>query len=211
MSDANTVSEELNRGLAKNPSKTLHQRLAFSGRLGWFLFAVMVMAFVLQSIVFNFQPKPILTADPQTGDLNGTVLFNDVLVRDEAAITKDIKAWVSARLSLNSSTIFQDAQIALNHMCPELQTQVLDDWQTTAYLATIEASKGVAKVEFNDDGFVLQRDEVGSGFSAVVDGQYVIGLVKPQRTPFRIEIKGTLLPKTQNTSLGLEVCSYADV
>lgn len=205
------LSEELNKGLSNNPSKSLHARISFLGLLGWLLFVVAILAFVLQSIVFAHKPDPILTADPETGVINGEVVFDAVSVRSNEIIVKDLKAWVSARLSLNSTTIMDDALIALNHMCSDLQNTTYAEWIDTAYLATIEATKGVAKVEFNDDEFALNRDRIGGGYTAVISGNYIIGVGNPVRRGWRIQISGDLFPKTQNLPLGLKVCTYEDI
>ena len=205
------MSIELNQAIQKNPSRTLLERTALIGWAGWVLFVLMLLAFIVQSIAFSFSPRQILTADPVTGQLNGLVVFNDVIARDDATVKRDLKAWVSARLSLNSSTIYEDATIALNHLCSQEQEALLADWRKTAYLAQIEQSKGVSKVEFSNDSVEVHRDKVGNGFTAMISGDTVIGIVDPQRLPFKLEVKGDLFPKTESNTLGLEVCEYADI
>lgn len=209
MVDPNTT--EINQALTRQPNKSLYQRLAMLNRLGWLVAFVLLIAFIAQSLVFTFSPRQILTADPASGAINGVVLFNDVLARDNTTVIRDLKAWTSSRLSLNSATIFEDAQIAINHLCAELQQQLLAEWQQTAYLASIQQSRGVAKVEFDDSDIQLQRDASGSNFAAVIGGKVLIGAERSSSRPFRIRLGGKLLPKTQNTSLGIEVCDYADI
>lgn len=201
------MSESLNM-TTPNPSKTLHQRIARTGWIGWAFAGLFAVAFVIQSIAYTLRPEVPIAID-DTGRLKGYIVWNDTVIRDDAQVMADLKRWVGYRTSLNSETIWEDAEISLNHMSDELFEQNYNDWLDTGYLRTIEEVGGVSKVEFAEDSIELNRDL--DRFDAVINGRLKVGIVNPQYSEFRVRVRGRLVPYSEEKSLGVEVQHYEDI
>lgn len=201
------MSESLNTTLP-NPSKTLHQRIARTGWIGWAFAVFFAVAFVVQSIAYTLRPDVPIAVD-DSGRLKGYIVWNDAVIRDDAQVIADLKRWVGYRTSLNAETIWEDAEIALNHMSDLLFDQTYEDWLATGYLRTIEDVRGVSKVEFGQNSIELNRDL--DRFDAVINGRLKVGIVNPQYSNFRVRVRGRLVPYSEQRALGMEVQHYEDI
>lgn len=200
------MSEEtssLNTESPLNVSESLHDRIAFIGRLGWLAAAILLCTNVITVVAFSMQPTPILASD-NNGNVIGTVILNDGTLRGDSEAKADIKRWASAYLSRNSATIWEDAQTAYNHMCPEFQQATKTEWANTGILQVLSELKGVSKVQFVDDYPKLIRNR--DRFEAHLKGHIQSGVANPEFIPFEYKIQGKFVLRSEVKSLGLEVC-----
>lgn len=219
MTESSALDSEGSNVAKPNPSKTLHYRIARFGYIGWAAAFLFFLLFVLQSLVVIYRPTPVAATD-ENGQIAGYVVWNDVIVRDDTQVVADIKRWVSHRLSLNAETVYEDAEVALNHMCESLQEETMNEWFEESedrpgsaaknYLKTISDSGGISKVEFDKESAVDLQTYKGK-FNAVVSGSVKVGIVNPEKVPFKLKLSGDLKPYSDIYSLGLEVCKHEDI
>ena len=208
------LSTDMNVAKKENLSLTLHQKIATLGVFGWLFGLVMTGVLVWQSIGIASQDKEIMAVDRETGKVIGTVVFDEAEVRSQAAVKKDVKQWLQSYLSLNSETIFQDAEIALAHMEESLKTATYQDWVTVkkdsnsglSRLAQIKESGNIARVKTTDIELTMS-DAVDSIVYAVVSGEVISGIVDPKPAPFKYQVKFSMVPRKTDEHLGIEVYS----
>ncbi|EAR07578.1 hypothetical protein [Reinekea blandensis] len=213
----------VNNGGANNPSLTLHQRVAMQGVFGWVAAFVMLVILLVNNFMLAREDKEVLAVDPATNRVIGSVIFDEARVRSVSQINKDLKGWLSAYNSLNAETVWEDAQIAINHMEDSLAEATFKRWtelsqeqkekgQAMPYLQQIEASGNVARVVFNDEESTLRRDDrVPTLFYGEIQFDIISGIVNPTKRTLRQSIKFNLVPRSENNSLGMEVIDVQDI
>jgi len=218
-----TDTTSLNNGGDDNLSLTLHQKIAMNGIFGWVFGIFMVIVLVVNNYMLATEDKEVLAVDPVTNKAVGYVVFDEPRLRSVEQISIDLKGFLIAYNSLNAETIWESAQISLNHMEDSLAEGTLKRWTEISdedkekgysipYLARIELSKNVATTSFDDENSNLIRDEkIPTLYYAEINFEITSGVVNPEPKKLRQYIKFSLIPRSEKKSLGIEVHDVKDI
>ena len=200
-------SKPLNSVKKPDPSLSLFNKIKVVGIMGW----VAALIFAITNLVtvgfFMTREVPWLAVD-ELGRPLGTVVMNDGELRDDATVRADLIRWVQAATSYNSATIYDDALVTVNHFCEELRDKKLAEWGETGFLSIVEQTKSISNVVFYEGYPVLMRNK--DRFEAEIKLKRTIGVSgKPEVMAFTV--KGKLLKRTKDNTLGMEICSNESI
>jgi hypothetical protein len=196
-------SKPLNSVKKVDPSLSLFHKIKVVGILGWVAAAFFAITNLVTVGFFMTREVPWLAVD-ELGRPIGTVVMNDAELRDDATVRADLVRWVQAATSYNSATIYEDALIAVNHFCEELRDEKLAEWKETGFLSIVEETKSISNVVFYDGYPIIARNK--DRFEAEIKLKRTIGVSgKPELMEFKV--KGKLLKRSEEHTLGMEICS----
>ena len=176
-------------------------------RFGWFsLFfgVVNFLLFVCAVLVIAFKPPTILAVD-QEGRLAGTIEYLNAQSRSNQEILTALRHFLSAKMSLNRETIFTDFSASLTMMSPELMEHELDLIKQQEAIERIQLSSVRSYLTFTNTTITARQREQ---FTAELSGTLNIG-TKPY--PFRVQITGTIIPRSQLNTFGVQINRYEDL
>jgi len=200
-------SKPLNSVKKLDPSLSLFNKIKVVGIMGWVVALILAITNLATVGFFMTREVPWLAVD-ELGRPLGTVVMNDGELRDDATVRADLIRWVQAATSYNSATIYDDALVEVNHFCEELRDKKLAEWRETGFLSIVEQTKSVSNVVFYEGYPVLMRNK--DQFEAEIKLKRTIGVSgKPEVMEFKV--KGKLLKRSKDNTLGMEICSNESV
>lgn len=182
------------------------------GAFGWLAFFIMLIAFIVQNIIYTLIPQPTLAT--KDGTVVGQVLFDEARIRSVDDITIDLKALVQRCTSVNKHSIYEDMAICLNHMNKELADIRLDQYEANNYITNI-ANIGCERtsIAFNPKQTKITRDDLGYSATGYVVGEVIC--VTPGKKPisqaFNVELTVELTARDTNRPLGFKITNFEDI
>ena len=204
-----TVTQDLNGNAKKlqGPSGNLLVSLSRIAWLGWILFFVMVVAFLLQGFFYSLS-TPIMATE--NGQIIGEIIYNEPYIRDESQIKRSIKVWTEAYLVSNASTLDEDMSVSLSHTCPTLQKELIEEWRDSDRYYKIKSQQLRTKVFWSQEsGGVTLTHVRGDQYKALVKGE-VLNLDTNKSAQFSLDLTFDLIKRYLKTPLGIEVCEAID-
>ena len=129
------------------PSGWLIVRLQRYTLLGWFLFSLLSVVFVVYVLVAASRPVPVIAVD-ESGRVLGSFEYLNPAMRSDLEISNGAKHWLQYYYSLNSKTIFEDYTSALNMMDESLRQSKLKEVIELNYLKKIENANTRSHIEY---------------------------------------------------------------
>ena len=184
-------------GLVKQLAKQLSYARAYN--------LVMTIVFVVVVLILATRPTPVMTVDASGNPVGQYEWFN-AATRNEYEVMASAKRFVQHYTSLNATTIFEDAAIALNAMCEPLKQETKTSWKAQGYLARINNAGSVSRIEFDDERSQIVQLENGQGQLRLI-GTLTVGVKQPETSTFDIALHLKTVPRTPTNTLGVEVCA----
>lgn len=169
---------------------------------------VLLIIIAAMSALHALRPVPILTIN-EAGEIIARLDYLDKTSRSDSEIVASSKRFMSAFLSADSQTIFEDAELVLNAMCPELKQSTYEGWAKTNYLGTIENAGLTSRVIFNDEESNYYPDDSGEFGVIELVGQVIIGGTTP--SDFATKLSYKVSPRIPENTLGITICSIEDI
>ena len=176
-------------------------------RLSWLSFIACVAGLLsagLMGLALTQQP-PTLVAVDDHGRLHGYIEYLNPSMRSNQEIEVAIRQFVSAYLSVNSSSIVTDLKLALSMMAPKLAEQEKQVLIQTNKIATIE-KKGLSSY-VRIDAIDLQR-RTNHIVQASIKGK--IHVARAHKS-FSILVQAKIVPRTIHNTFGVQVIDIKDI
>lgn len=178
--------------------------------LGWLFAGALLLYHAGYVLIDQLQPVPVLAVD-ETGRLLGRFEYLDERSRTSAEYLGGGKGFLTAHLSANSSTVFEDAAAALNMMTPALAEEYEAQYLETGYLNTIAEAQTRSYLRF-DSAELLSQD--GGQVLARYAGQRFIIFPEADQerlvNQFDISLELTAAPRTHLGTSGVRVLNIID-
>ena len=203
------VTQDLNNNPRKlqGHSGNLLVSLSRVAWLGWILFFVMVVAFLLQGFFYSLS-TPIMATE--NGQIIGEIIYNEPYIRDDDQIKRSIKVWTEAYLVSNAATLDEDMSVSLSHTCPRLQKELIEEWRESDRYFKIKSQQLRTKVFWSQDTGGISLTHVrGEQYKAHVQGE-VLNLDTNKSAQFNLDLSFELIKRYLKTPLGIEVCEAVD-
>lgn len=188
-------------------SGSLIVRLARLAWLGWILFFIMLVAFILQGFL-NSLSTPVMATE--NGRIIGEVVYNEPYIRDRMQIQRAVKVWTESYLVSNASTLDEDMSIALSHTCPDLQTQLIKEWEATDHYYQVKSQQLRTKVFWAQEEPIQLLKVRDFDYEAKIRGE-VLNLDTNTSARFDLRVVFRLVKRSLSNSLGIEVCGARDL
>lgn len=184
-----------------------------SSFIGWVVAAFFALTTTGLSVFIAVRPAPLKGVD-QNGKVVGTVIFDEPRLRSSNEILSDMKNLVRRCLSTSKQTVWDDISVCMNHLSPDLQGAMMDEFEASGELVKI-ANAGCDRVSFSysDKDTGLTKHDRGDYF---VEGIMTGSIVCNDRpgdagVQFKLKVSATLIDKTESKPFGLEVVQYEDI
>ena len=132
-------------------------RLQRYSLLGWCLFFLLAIVFVVYLIAASSRPVPVIAVN-ESGQVLGSFEYLSPSARSDAEILNGAKHWLSYFYSLNSRTIFEDFTAALNMMSEDVRAKKLSEIIELGYLQQVENANTRSYVEYTDAKLISRQD-----------------------------------------------------
>ncbi len=178
--------------------------------LGWVLFFLLALytgAFIL---VKAGQPIPVLTMD-QEGRLLGKIDYVDPLSRMDTELISGAKYFLLHHLSANSSTIYEDAAVALSMMGDELRERTVSQYKTTNQLRQIEKADVTSRITFARDPEKRARVAWRRKDTAAIELRGDVRIGDDVSNSYYVELTVRIVPRTQDYAHGIKIIDIRDM
>ena len=162
-----------------------------------FLFLLMVAIYILT--------PPVVVAVDSEGRLQETIEYLSADNRSDQEIIIAVKHFLSAKMSLNRDTIYTDMSTSLSMMSHELMEKELDILKKQEAIERIQTSNQRSYLEFTESKIIHRKN---ISFIADISGDLVLSKSK---FPFRVQVEGTIVPRSYVNTFGIKIVNYADV
>lgn len=185
--------------------------------LGWVLFALLLAFVLLRYTLAGLIPAPVQVVNDR-GEIIGQIDYYNTLQRVPDQYITAGMAFLNYKLSLTSSTIFQDSNHALVMMAPALREKELAKLTTDVdpstkkpVLLAIEEQKTRSWLEFANGADAARVVATKDGTTTVrYKGQLsVVGARRVDR-PFDITVEMRAVARNAMNPIGIEVEAYND-
>lgn len=185
----------------------LMQRLARYALLGWVLFGVAALAFVLLAAIVTWRTPPIVAVNRE-GQLLGHIQWLSAMRRSRRELVAASMRFVQDYLSANSATVIPDYVQALNMMATPLRQETVRALQKSAYIARVRSAHLRSWISFNS-GRHRPRVVMQKGATAHVRLSGVVHLVlasgQEHRESFSVTLTVVAVPRRPYDTAGVIV------
>lgn len=188
---------------AHGPQAYLIQRLSFYGLLGWVLFVVLAIAYVITIAIYIKKPGHVISLD-STGRVIGELQLMSEATRMEADYLAASKRFTEAFLSHNSATVLEDKYLALSMMSEDLREKWRDIWFELNAVNVIQEQKIHCVVLIDDDRTTFKY-ALNDTFYMSATGTIKCGDSDQTGTSFVFDFSGRPAPVTWNQTSGIEI------
>ena len=216
-------------------------RLARYGSLGWMLFFLTLLLFMVMVIVRWLTPDPVMVVDKH-GNFLGRVAFTNSIAKTDKEILGAAEKFAMCYWSLNAPTIDIDAACAIQMMDTEpfhpskdykrapMRERRLNDLKNSSFISVIKEAQNRTSVEFDDDLRVVDThslpvfsadgqqvfDEDGSPLKrhykrVVISGEIQALGTKKTIRKFKQELMMRLVPRTSFDHTGVLISDINDI
>lgn len=177
----------------------------------WGVALLFIFLFVSQFIYYQNKPAQVIGVD-EDGNYVGTVVFDEVKIRDDAVVQPDVTSVIQRCISNSKETIWDDAAICVGHFDDELSESWLTSWENDGSLIAVENSGCVrSEYEFSD---VQGWRRNGNRFEGIWSGTVSCN-DNPDSDPipddyFKIKVLGKIVPRKEGRKFGVVISEYDD-
>ncbi len=206
-SDVHTAQwNPLARRFARSPQMMV-LRLARYALLGWVLFFIVLITFVLHAMIATLRPVPVIAVNERGEVIGEFEYLNNAMRTDEEVIAASMY-FVERYLSLNSASIYDDYAIALSMMSPAMQEKTLDEIKATGYLKRIANSAIHSHIEYHAPPTLLQR-KGAEVMVHLIGNMVVIGTTQQDgeqtKKAFDMTLLAEMVPRTIRQTQGIHI------
>ena len=199
------MNNTINKGKI-NRQGNLYLAILWQNRLLFLLVFVLLISGSFIFVAFMIRPLPIILVD-QEGRYIAQVNYIDGPPMDEVQLESMSKRFIQHYMSQNSATIYEDAEISLAAMCPQLRTKIRKEWVEGGKLARVVQRLQLSRTIFSDFQLLkyLNSDDIQVGLT----GKILLSGTQGQdiSSDFNLELSLKLVPINPRNYLGIEVCS----
>jgi hypothetical protein len=185
--------------------------------LGWVLAIILMTAIAVDYIIRGAVGPQVLVVN-ERGEFLGQIDFYSTRQRTESQLIGAGMAFLNYKLSLNSSTIFQDFNNALAMMTKSLRDRELSAMQSQVdpksgkpALLSIEDQKTRSWIDFGQGANAPRIEGTKNGrYIARFKGTLVVVGAQRVEKPFDVTLAMVPVTRTAANPLGIEVEEYND-
>lgn len=187
-------------------NSNLYMAIIWQNRLLFILVFVLLIGISAIYVALIIRPVPLLLVDEE-GRYIAEVNYIDEPPVNYVQLESMTKRFIQHYMSQNSVTIYEDSEIALAAVCPQLGNEMRKEWVEGGKLARVVQRLQVSRVVFND--FQVLKYINSKDIQVLIKGNIIVGGEQYSDTAsdFIIELSLKLVPLTQRNHLGIEVCS----